>query len=83
MDPNSKLTVEIMLIKLQKVKIKGKIVYGDMLADGYYLLLEDDTQVQVPFSEWESYEMEDNYVSKQTESSLDELAEIAQKNELY
>ena len=72
-----------MLIKLQKVKIKGKIVYGDMMADGYYLLLEDDTQLQVPFSEWESYEMEDNYVSKQTESSLDELAEIAQKNELY
>ena len=72
-----------MLIKLQKVKIKGKIVYGDMLADGYYLLLEDDTQVQVPFSEWESYEMEDNYVSKQIESSLDELAEIAQKNGLY
>lgn len=72
-----------MLIKLQKVKIKGKIVYGDMMADGYFLLLEDDTQVQVPFSEWESYEMEDNYVSKQTESSLDELAEIAQKNELY
>ena len=72
-----------MLIKLQKVKIKGKIVYGDMMADGYYLLLEDDTQVQVTFSEWESYEMEDNYVSKQTESSLDELAEIAQKNGLY
>lgn len=72
-----------MLIKLQKVKIKGKIVYGDMMADGYYLLLEDDTQVQVQFSEWESYEMEDNYVSKQTESSLDELAEIAQKNGLY
>ena len=72
-----------MLIKLQKVKIKGKIVYGDMMADGYYLLLEDYTQVQVPFSEWESYEMEDNYVSKQTESSLDELAEIAQKNGLY
>ena len=54
-----------------------------MMADGYYLLLEDDTQVQVQFSEWESYEMEDNYVSKQTESSLDELAEIAQKNGLY
>ena len=54
-----------------------------MMADGYYLLLEDDTQVQVPFSEWESYEMGDNYVSKQTESSLDELAEIAQKNGLY
>ena len=30
-----------------------------MMADGYFLLLEDDTQVQVPFSEWVSYEMED------------------------
>ena len=29
------------------------------MADGYFLLLEDDTQVQVPFSEWEPYEMED------------------------
>ena len=48
-----------MLIKLQKVNIKGKIVYGEMMADGYFLLLEDDTQVQVPFSEWESYEMGD------------------------
>jgi hypothetical protein len=41
------------------VNIKGKIVYGEMMADGYFLLLEDDTQVQVPFSEWESYEMGD------------------------
>lgn len=53
------------------------------MTDLYFLLLEDDTQVQVPFSEWESYEMEDNYISKQTESSLDELTEIAQKNGLY
>jgi hypothetical protein len=65
------------------VKIKGKIIYNERMTDLYFLLLEDDTQVQVPFSEWESYEMEDNYVSKQTESSLDELAEIAQKNGLY
>ncbi len=53
------------------------------MTDLYFLLLEDDTQVQVSFSEWESYEMEDNYVNKQTESSLDELAKIAQKNGLY
>jgi hypothetical protein len=65
------------------VKIKGKIIYNERMTDLYFLLLEDDTQVQVPFSEWESYEMEDNYVSKQTESSLDELAEIAQNNGLY
>jgi hypothetical protein len=65
------------------VKIKGKIIYNEKMTDLYFLLLEDDTQVQVPFSEWESYEMEDNYVSKQTQSSLDELAEIAQKNGLY
>lgn len=43
-----------------------------MMTDLYYLLLEDNTQVQVPFSEWESYEMEDNYVSKQTKSFLNE-----------
>ena len=65
------------------MKIKGKIIYNEKMTDLYFLLLEDDTQVQVPFSEWESYEMEDNYVSKQTQSSLDELAEIAQKNRLY
>lgn len=53
------------------------------MTDLYFLLLEDDTQVQVSFSEWESYEIEDNYVSKQTQSSLEELTEIAQKHGLY
>jgi hypothetical protein len=65
------------------VKIKGKIIYNEKMTDLYFLLLEDDTQVQVSFSEWESYEIEDNYVSKQTQSSLEELTEIAQKHGLY
>jgi len=65
------------------MKIKKKTIYGGMMVDKYYLILEDDTQVQVPFSEWESYNRGDNYISKKTESSLDELAEIAQKLGLY
>ena len=65
------------------MKIKKKEIYGGFLVDKYYLILEDYTQVQVPFSEWESYNKGDNYISKQTVSSLDELAKIAQKHGLY
>lgn len=65
------------------MKIKQKDIYGGMMVDKYYLILEDDTQVQVPFSEWESYNRGDNYISKQTVSCMDELAEIAQKLGLY
>lgn len=65
------------------MKIKKKTIYGGLLVDKYYLILEDDTQVQVPFKEWESYNKGDNYISKQTASCMDELAEIAQKHGLY
>ncbi len=65
------------------MKIKSKTFYAGLFVDKYYLILEDDTQAQVPFKEWESYKKGDNYVSKQTESCMDELAEIAQKNGLY
>jgi hypothetical protein len=54
-----------------------------LFVDKYFFILEDDTQVQVPFSEWESYKAGDNYISKETKSRLDELAKIAQKNGLY
>lgn len=43
------------------MKIKKKTVYGGMLADKYFLILEDDTQIQVPFKEWESYNVGDIY----------------------
>ncbi len=65
------------------MKIKSKTFYAGLFVDKYYLILEDDTQVQVPFSEWESYKAGDNYISKETKSRLDELARIAQKNGLY
>jgi len=65
------------------MKIKQKTIYGGYLVDKYYLILEDDTQVQVPFCDWKKYNKGDNYISKETKSCLDELAEIAQKNGLY
>jgi hypothetical protein len=63
--------------------IKQKTIYGGYLVDKYFFILEDDTQVQVPFSEWESYSKGDNYISKETKSRLDELAKISQKNGFY
>jgi hypothetical protein len=65
------------------MKIKQKTIYGGFLVDKYFLILEDDTQVQVPFGDWERYNRGDNYISGQTASCMDELAEIAQKNGLY
>ena len=65
------------------MKIKEKTIYGGYLVDKYFFILEDDTQVQVPFSDWEKYNKEDNYISEETKSRLDELAEISQKNGLY
>ena len=65
------------------MKIKSKTFYAGLFVNKYYLILEDDTQTQVPFKEWESYNKGDNYISKQTVSCMDELAEIAQKNGLY
>lgn len=43
------------------MKIKNKTVYGGMLVDKYFLILEDDTQIQVSFKEWESYNVGDIY----------------------
>jgi hypothetical protein len=43
------------------MKIKKKTVYGGMLVNKYFLILEDDTQIQVPFKEWESYNIGDVY----------------------
>lgn len=65
------------------MKIKNKTFYGGYLVDKYFLILEDGTQVQVPFKEWESYKRGDNYISKQSVSCMDELAKIAQKHGLY
>jgi hypothetical protein len=65
------------------MKIKSKTFYAGLFVDKYFFILEDDTQVQVPFSEWEKYNKGDNYISKETKSRLDELARIAQKNGLY
>jgi len=65
------------------MKIKRKTIYGGMMVDKYFFILEDDTQVQVPFSDWEKYNKGDNYISEEIKSRLDELAKIAQKNGLY
>jgi len=65
------------------MKIKQKTIYGGYLIDKYFFILEDDTQVQVPFCDWERYNRGDNYINKETVSCLDELAKIAQKHGLY
>ncbi len=65
------------------MKIKSKTFYAGLFVDKYFFILEDDTQVQVPFCDWERYNRGDNYISKETKSRLDELAKISQKNRLY
>lgn len=65
------------------MRIKQKTIYGGFLVDKYYLILEDDTEIQVPFCDWERYNRGDNYISEQTASCMDELAEMAQKHGLY
>lgn len=65
------------------MKIKSKTFYAGLFVDKYFFILEDDTQVQVPFCDWEKYNKGDNYISKETKSRLDELAKISQKNGLY
>jgi hypothetical protein len=65
------------------MKIKQKTIYNGYLVDKYFFILEDDTQVQVPFCDWEKYNNGDNYISEETKSCLDELAKISQKNGLY
>ena len=39
------------------MRIKQKTIYGGFFVDKYYLILEDDTQVQVSFKEWQSYKI--------------------------
>jgi hypothetical protein len=63
--------------------IKQKTIYGGLFVDKYFFILEDDTQIQVPFSDWEKYNKGDNYISEEIKSRLDELTKIAQKNGLY
>jgi hypothetical protein len=65
------------------MKIKQKTIYGGYLVDKYFFTLEDDTQIQVPFSDWEKYNKGDNYISEEVKSRLNELAKISQKNGFY
>jgi hypothetical protein len=43
------------------MKIKQKTIYAGLLIDKYFFILEDDTQVQVPFRDWEKYKIGDIY----------------------
>jgi hypothetical protein len=43
------------------MKIKQKTIYGGYLVDKYFFILENGTQVQVPFRDWEKYKIGDIY----------------------
>jgi hypothetical protein len=43
------------------MKIKQKTIYGGYLVNKYFLILENGTQVQVPFRDWEKYKIGDIY----------------------
>jgi len=41
------------------MKIKGKTYYAGLFIDKYFLILEDGAQIQLPFKDWESYNVGD------------------------
>jgi hypothetical protein len=45
-----------------------KIVYGGMLVEKYILILDDGTDIQVPYREWELYNKGDEYPKRLPES---------------
>jgi hypothetical protein len=42
-------------------KIVNKTIYAGMLVDKYFLILDDGTELQVRFDEWEKYKKGDQY----------------------
>ena len=43
------------------MKIKSKTFYAGLFVDKYFFILENGTQVQVPFRDWEKYKIGDIY----------------------
>jgi hypothetical protein len=48
--------------------IIDKTVYGGMLVEKYFLILEDGTNIQLPYREWELYNKGDEYPKRLPES---------------
>jgi hypothetical protein len=48
--------------------IIDKTVYGGMLVEKYFLILDDGTDIQVPYREWELYNKGDEYPKRLPES---------------
>ena len=54
------------------MKIINKTIYAGMLVDKYFLILDDGTEIQVRFSEWEKYQKGDEYPQPTESETMDE-----------
>ncbi len=53
---------------MNKQIVVEKIVHGGMLVEKYFLILDDGTDLQVPYREWELYNKGDEYPKRLPES---------------
>jgi hypothetical protein len=53
---------------IMKQIIIDKTVYGGMLVEKYFLILDDGTDIQVPYREWELYNKGDDYPKRLPDS---------------
>jgi regulator of replication initiation timing len=58
--------------------IVDKIVYGGMLVEKYFLILDDGTDLQVPYREWELYNKGDEYPKRLPDSFNQAVKDIEQ-----
>jgi predicted transcriptional regulator len=56
--------------------IVDKTVYGGMLVEKYFLILEDGTDIQVPYREWELYQKGDEYPKRLPDSFVEAMKDI-------
>jgi len=61
---------------MKKQIVIDKTVYGGMLVEKYFLILEDGTDIQVPYSEWELYQKGDEYPKRLPDSFVNAMKDI-------
>jgi len=61
---------------MKKQIVIDKTVWGGMLVEKYFLILEDGTDIQVPYKEWELYQKGDEYPKRLPDSFVEAMKDI-------
>jgi len=61
---------------MKKQIVIDKTVWGGMLVEKYFLILEDGTDIQVPYREWELYQKGDEYPKRLPDSFVEAMKDI-------